>query len=396
MRRYAVILSALHALTGIAWFSYKHVTALLTAPDAICWPVFPACEGVRARLTEGGVRAAVIAYAALGLAGAGLFSLGLAGAGLFSARKRRAGLAVFVLATALGSAIYALDYRMRFNQTYMFGWVALAFLAAPKKRQVIQALVALFYVWAGTLKLNREWVSGAALYAKPLLVPEGLIPAACVYVLLLEMVLVWGLFSPSPRVRWSVYAQLLLFHFVSLGVVGWFYPLLMLGLTAIFPLTWLGAPDLALTFARLRSDPAARAPVAAAAALFSAFQIVPWLYPGDTALTGEGRIFALHMFDAKTECAGGATLRSSAGMSSRVSLVSSGGDVRTRCDPIAIAATLGRLCRSIEGRPDRVRVDVAIDAKRSSDGEMQPLVRAEDACRRPIAYSPWRHNEWIR
>jgi hypothetical protein len=385
LRAYAVIASLLHPLTGIAWFTYKHIDTLVTGDDCVCWPLAPHCEQVRALLSPGLVRGLVALYMGLG-AGAGT---------LFACRRPRAGLAAFVAATALGAALYSLDYRLRLNQTYMFGWVIVALLAAPKRAQVLQALVALFYVWAGTLKINAEWVHGAALYDRPLLVPAALVPAACVYVLVLEMVFVWGLFASSPRWRWAVYAQLLVFHAVSWKVVGYFYPLLMFGLTAIYPLVWLRRPAETLTIASLRSEPAVRRAVATAASVFSAFQIVPHLFPGDTAVTGEGRLFSLHMFDARVECSGGATVRQGSGAAAHVALINEHTDVRSRCDPIALAAAAGRLCRGLEASGAQPRVDVSVDAKRTTDEHSTPLIHVNDFCRRDIEYSVWRHNDWI-
>jgi hypothetical protein len=385
LRAYAVVASLLHALTGLAWFTYKRVATLVTGDDCVCWPLAPHCERVRALLSPDLVRAAVVFYMALGIAAAGLFA----------GRRARAALGTFVAATLVGVALYSLDYRLRLNQTYMFGWVVLALLAAPKKAEVLQALVALFYLWAGTLKLNGEWIRGAALYESPFLVPAALLPAACVYVLVLEMVFVWGLFAASPRWRWAVYAQLLVFHAVSWKVVGYFYPLLMFGLTAIYPLVWLRSPERLLTFSRLRSDATTRASVAATVVVFSAFQLVPFLFPGDTAVTGEGRLFSLHMFDARIDCTGGATLHWPSGAQARVALINEHTDVRTRCDPIPLRAAAARLCRALADRAGDLRVDVAIDAKRTTDERAQPLIHVDDFCHQVIEYSPWHHNDWI-
>jgi hypothetical protein len=385
LRAYAIIASLLHSLTGLAWFTYKHIDALVTSEEAVCWPLFPHCDGVRGMLSPALARAAVVLYMALGASAAVLFAQ----------RRANAALATFVGTTLLGAALYSLDYRLRLNQTYMFAWVVLALLVAPRPAQTLQALVALFYVWAGTLKLDREWISGAALYEKPFLVPARLVPAACVYVLVLEMVFIWALFAPSPKWRWAVYVQLLVFHAVSWKVVGYFYPLLMFGLTAIYPLVWLRAPDETLTFRRLRADASAWKSVAAVAAVFSAFQLVPHLFPGDTAVTGEGRLFSLHMFDAQVQCTGGVTIRTASTSRVRAALITHNADVRTRCDPITLIAAARRLCRSLATRSDDPHVDVAVDAKRTTDERAQPLIHVDDFCRQDIQYSVWHHNAWI-
>src|SRR2546427_12789093 len=40
-------------------------------------------------------------------------------------------------------------------------------------------------------------------------------------------------------------------------------------------------------------------PVLALAAVFSGLELAPYAFPGDRTLTGEGRLYALHMFDAR-------------------------------------------------------------------------------------------------
>jgi hypothetical protein len=383
-RPYAAILGLLHGLIGLSWWTNKHVGALLTGEDCVCWPFWAGCDHVRAALSPASVNAAVLVYIALGLASAGLFA----------ARRPAAAIVSFVAAAALGAGIYALDYRMHQNQTYIFCWLALALLFARQKAAVLQALVALVYVWAGALKLNHEWMSGAALFAKPYFVPPALVPASCVYVVVMEMVFVWGLFAPWRWVRFAVFAQLLAFHAASWGVVGYFYPLLMAGVTAIYPLVWIRTPEQMLTTARLRSDRGLLAELACTSAVFSALQLVPRFFPGDPAVTGEGRLFALTMFQSHLECSGGATVRSSSGASSEVALINDHIEARLHCDPIILMAETRRLCRILVGRDD-VTVDVAIDARRGDEATFSPVIRQRDACRADTQYSPWRHNEWI-
>jgi hypothetical protein len=208
-------------------------------------------------------------------------------------------------------------------------------------------------------------------------------------------VLMWGIFSARPIIRTAVYAQILVFHAVSYSAVGYFYPLVMLGLTAIYPLVWLRTPHDAVTIDLLRARGDVRRVASVTAAVFSGFQVIPWLFPGDTAVTGEGRLFALHMFDARVECTGGATVRSASGFARTVALINPRLETRLRCDPIVLRDTAERLCTLVASRPDPAQVDVAIDAARSTDRAMRPLIHVVDFCHAGIVYSPWRHNSWI-
>ena len=58
-------------------------------------------------------------------------------------------------------------------------WVTGVFLAVPGKREALRLLLVLFYVWAGTLKLNWEWISGAGLYRPLWLIHGRAVIAAC-------------------------------------------------------------------------------------------------------------------------------------------------------------------------------------------------------------------------
>ncbi|MBX3185386.1 MAG: hypothetical protein KF819_00160 [Labilithrix sp.] len=381
---YAAVLSLLHPLVAASWVRDRQIARLVTTEDYVCWPLLPGCHALRAPLDPSSVYVLLAIYAALGLAGSALFFT----------RRRAAGFVAFAAACVLGLALYALDYRLRSNQAYMFGWIGIVFLFGRKVRDTAAVSLCLFYAWAGWLKLGPEWLSGAALYETPLLVPRALLPAACAYVVVLEIVVVWGLLSTRPVVRWSVYAQLVVFHVSSWKVVGFFYPLLMLGLTSIFPLSWLLERDASPSWRRLRAERPRE--TLAAAAVLSALQLVPRLYPGDTAVTGEGRMFALHMFDARVECEGYATLRAASGETSRVELVAPDEAFRIRCDPVVIAANARNLCRKLAPRWASVRVDVAVDARRSTDPATAPLVRADDVCAKPLRYAAFGHNPWIR
>lgn len=387
LRIYGAVLSALHVL--FAWWILHDGHLLLLAPgaDPVCWPLVPFCESLRI-FPLPVLTAIVQMHAALALAATALF-----------ARPRTAPAAMRLLAllVAVEIGILSLDFRLRRNQHYMALATTLTFLALPGRRDTLRVLIVLFYVWAGALKLDVEWLSGAALY-RPLWLFTGRgIPAACIYVVAMELVLVWGLLARRAGWFWSALAQVLVFHVFSWGIVGYFYPVLMFGILSIFPLCRIRPLPAAATSSLLRDFLTARAarPVYVAAALFSVLQAVPHLYPGDTALTGEGRLYGLNMFDARVECETVAKVTLADGRQ-RIQPLALSRETRTRCDPLVARAGALALCRS--GRVGRTairRLDLLVRGRRSSDPEMHTVVDVQDFCANPPAYDPFFHNAWI-
>jgi hypothetical protein len=266
----------------------------------------------------------------------------------------------------------------------------------------LQYLIVLFYLWAGTLKLNHEWISGLGLYGvRPLGLPEALIPAACLYVIVLELGIVLGLLSRRDWFFWTAFGQLLLFHLASYWVVGFFYPLLMLLLLAIYPLARYLPPPASDT---------ARGPIGFSAIVrgreslatysvvlgFSFAQCVPLMFPGDTALTGEGRMFALHMFDAPVECHATATVQTSGAPAKVLPMEMPDLTARVECDPLVYFDLAQDFCRAHDGRPDRADVDVLLESRRQGQGLFKTIVALQAVCSNRPTYSAWRHNPWIR
>jgi len=79
----------------------------------------------------------------------------------------------------------------------------------------------------------------------------------CVYVIVLELGVTWGLLARRAWIFWTALAQFLVFHALSWQVVGFFYPLLMFAILAIFPLSRLVEPRTRLTACSSHSGRAA-------------------------------------------------------------------------------------------------------------------------------------------
>src|SRR5262249_35504265 len=225
LRWYGVAMAFLHVVTYLYWVDQRVVTFVHAQAEPICWPLIPACENIRI-LSPAGVGMLLRVYFAVAI-----------GAGLLFAFRRLVpwAYAVLVLVNALKLAVMLLDYRLRMNQHYMGFFATFAYLLVPGKRDALRVLVTLFYFWAGTLKLNWEWISGAGLY-RPMWPFTGVgVILACAYVIVLELGVAWGLLAKRAWIFWAALGQFLVFHALSWQVVGFFYPLLMFAILSIFP-----------------------------------------------------------------------------------------------------------------------------------------------------------------
>jgi hypothetical protein len=386
LRWYGMAMAFLHVVTYLYWVS-QHVAGFLHADaEPICWPLVPECWTLRV-LSPAGVTLVLRAYFAAAVGAGVLFAF----RGLVPWAY-----AALVLVNLVKLAIMLLDYRLRMNQHYMGFFATFAYLVMPDKRHALRVLVTLFYVWAGTLKLNWEWISGAGLY-RPMWPFSGIgVVAACVYVIGLELIVSWGLLAKRAWIFWAAFAQFLVFHALSWQVVGFFYPLLMFAILAIFPLSRLVEPrdppdGLLVSLWRGRQ----RRTVYALAAFFSLLQLIPYTFPGDRTLTGEGRLYALHMFDARPTCSGWAELRHADGSTTRRDLKLPL-DTRIACDPIVFYNRAVTLCRQRDaGRVAFQDLDLFLTARRTSDGALKRVIATTGFCARGDRYDPFRHNAWI-
>lgn len=386
LRSYGVALAFLHVVTVMWWVDQRVIGFLHAGAEPICWPVVPECQRLRV-LPPGGLVALFGAYLAAAVGVGALF---------LSARRVAWAYWSLGLLNALKLGIMLLDFRLRMNQHYMAFAATAAFLFVPGKREALRVLVVLFYVWAGTLKLNWEWISGAGLY-RPVWLFTGVgIIVACLYVIVLELVVSWGLLARRAWVFWAAFAQLIVFHVFSWPVVRFFYPLLMFAILAVYPLCRGIVPrdppeGLLASLWRGRQ----RWPVYATAAVFSFLQLTPHAFPGDHAITGEGRLYALHMFDARTVCTGYATLRGADGAATRRDLKLNL-DARIACDPIVFYNRARNLCRARDAERLAFRdLDLHLWARRATDPALQPVIAIEGFCARNLRYNPFWHNAWI-
>jgi hypothetical protein len=387
LRYYGSALALTHALTMWYWRQTDAVGLVARGSEAICWPLVSGCETLRVLTVE------PVAWLLRGY-----FVAGIGIAALFCIRRfataAYAGLAALTLFKLL---FLALDFRLRLNQHYMMLWISAVFLVVPSKRDALRVLLVLFYVGASTLKFNADWISGAALPTRSWVIPAALTGAACVYLIILELCVSWGLLAANRWVFWGALVQFVVFHAVSWQQVGFFFPTVMFLLLTIFPLARLVPPgvserSLLSRLIHLRLRPAIYGVMLA----FSLMQLPPLLIPGDAAITGEGRPYALHMVDAGVVCRGRAMARRADG--STVEVVLSGATAaRIACDPIVVAGRARNICRHASGLvTDVVELDLLLVSRRRSAARDETVIDLPGFCARNIRYNPFGKNWWIK
>jgi len=388
---YGAALALANVFTAYQWQYRAGVPQLIGGNAApLCWPFWENC---RAIVSVSGVNRILWAYLLLSIAGGIAFVL----------RRVGTGYALLLAVNVVRTIVMVQDYRLRANQHYMLNWIVLAFLFIPGKRALLHHVLVSLYFWAGVLKLDWEWLSGTALYSQGW-IPAALVPASCVYVVLLETTLVFGTYAQRPWMFWATTAQLVAFHIVSWPIVGFWYPLLMFCLLAILPLErLLHPPHEWVTFESLSRFRRFRPGIAAAAviALLAALQFVPRLFPGDSAITGEGRVFALHMFDALIECDATMTYHFADG-TERTDALSETQRLphRSRCDPVIYFDLAKNWCRALgqaQRRPQNgaVDVDLRLRSKHTSEASYHPIIDVAGFCAANPRYDMLRHNAWI-
>jgi hypothetical protein len=379
LRWFGGLLSLTHSITFIQWNRGNFIFRLFSRHfgGAICWPFFPSCEAFQDLLNPIG-RPLLFGYLAISLVVAFAFFQG-----------RRISWAYFGLLTLMfiKAALQAIDYRMMGNYHYMPYLMTFAFLFIPRKSIVIRWLIVACYLAAGVLKLNAEWLSGAALLELPGHIPPWALRLGCAYVVVLEMILIFGLMSRLRKFRWNVFIQLILFHIISWFEVGFMYPLTMACLISIFPLSWGFEEENNHSLIFLPDHPAH----VAILAVFLVAQMATNFFPGDGAITGEGRIFALNMFDSNPVCWSSHLARF---RSSTFEMADSADflRVRVKCDPIVYIARAKDFCRKNRSNPDFIDLDVNLISRRSTDTDYQPVISIRDFCKVNPDFKIFGHN----
>ena len=374
---FGAALAATHLLTVAYW--HEMLPRIARRDGAMCWPQFPDCEAYRP-LLRSFADVGLTAYAASAVLVIALF---------IARRWRPLALAGLGALTIVKLAVIAQDFRFMGNFHDMPFMATIAYFMAPRRLDVVQIALVAFYVGAGALKVNVEWLSGAAMIRPSIIAGTLFERFALAYVVVLELVLVFGLLSRRGWVRWATLAQLAVFHAFSWHIVGFFYPCVMACLLAIFPMVWRAGAGLA--FVDFFGGRASRRAYGFAAG-FAFCQLTPAFYPGDSALTGEGRFLSLDMFDAFSRCEHVAFVTAPERGIIVEETMPTSGSVRVHCDPIMFWNHMRRTCKGLVAD---ARFDSALYSRRSTASEMLTIFELTDVCKSVPQLDAVRPTPWI-
>lgn len=378
---YGAFLALTHVLTFLYWnngdFFITSQSAINTEP--LCFPFFPDCDLWRSALSAQTWLIVLCLYLFISLITVYLF---------LSKHTLAWAFAFLAFLSFFKLGLHLSNYNFMGNYHYMIYFVSFAYLFVPYKKITIKYLIVAFYVAAGCLKINIDWLSGAALIA-PAFIQGKLLSISLFYVILLELILVFGLLSKNKWIRWITLGQLAAFHLFSWHIVGFYYPTVMFCLLSVYFI------DEYFTFVENRLAPDllgdlifGRQPKIIYGVLFffAFLQAVPFLSSADPSLSGAPRLTSLNMFDSKTQCQ---SLLVAHKDNSSIHLdgpIKNLG-VRLKCDPLIFLNQAYQLCRRNRLQPDFNRLSLSVLSKRQTDSHFQKILDISDVCQ-------WRNPLW--
>lgn len=370
-----------HLLTIFFWSTERPLHLILTNPIfRICWPHWESCQYLS--WNNESVRALLILYLALAL-----FSIIL-----WIAKSYRAAILGTISTLALKNFIIVQDYRLGGNYHYIPTLLCLAFLFLPNRTRTLPFFFWMIYFTAGILKLDTQWLSGAAINER--LFPPIIIQIGVWYVLVLEIIFSFFIFSKNRNLFWFFFNQIFIFHLFSWHLTRFFYPSVMLLMLAILILLReIETPSWSIKdvkkFFRQR-------PVAIAVSIFVFLQLPQYYLPGKAALTGQGRSFALIMYDGRTDCQPHLSVWRRNQVKEELPLTAPWLITRIKCDPIIYKQLAERVCQWSQKDDGVEQIDLHLPIKYENETEYRSIVSVNDICNKKLSYSNFFPNYWIR
>lgn len=251
------------------------------------------------------------------------------------------------------------DYRVSSNFHFLAQVVTFAYLLLPNRKFTLAILIPAIYFCAGLLKFNHDWLSGQALIS-PSIIQGSLLSVLLVYVIILEVFIVWFVLSKNKKIRYFILLQLICFHIYSWHIVGYPYPVFMF---CILPYFLLITPE--IEFKRDYYK------IFTIIGIFLFFQMLPYALVKDPALDGRSRLYSLNMLDATTICESTFEFHPEKGENIKFQMPFKIKRVRIACDP-HLRSEVARIYCHKTIKPGTLFVKHV--SRRSTDKEMQTIL----------------------
>ncbi|MCB0377995.1 MAG: hypothetical protein KDD33_05840 [Bdellovibrionales bacterium] len=374
MRWFGAFLSLTHLWCFLLWNRKDYFVSSLSPSNSqpLCFPFFIDCDLARV-FSPSILTIFLYFYAFLGLLAFFLF--------ISKETSTKAAYWAFAAAVVYKNVFYLSNYNFMGNYHYMANISYLAFLFLPHKKWTIKYLIVGFYFAAGALKINIEWLSAAAMIAPPY-IGGNLLMVSLIYVIYLELVLVFFLLCSNKWLRWSTLFQFIAFHIFSWHIVGFFYPMVMFSLLSIFLideyLSWKGEIQIEDRLPRFFSGKEYKS-IYIVLVIFTLMQTLPFVFASDPSKSGAIRLSSLNMFDANTRCKELFVLHRK-GQVVHLRRANEVTGVRIQCDPILFTNYLHQLCRENKQDPDFEKLSFSLVSRRATEADYEPILFIENAC----------------
>lgn len=375
------ILTAEHFLAITFWSTERPLIWILgESNQRICWSYFDNCQIIPWNSTS--VKILLLSYAILTLCTLILWIR----------KKPKPAIIGLTLLLIIKAFIILQDYRLGGNYHYIPILLASIFLFLPERRLTLPFGFFLIYFTSGLLKLNRHWLDGHAIQDR--LLPRLFTQWGVWYVAVLELIFIFFLFSRNNKLFYVTFFQLVIFHLYSWHLTRFFFPsemLLLLGILLILRPLYEN-----LAFIEFQRQVFKSHFTKAALVLFIILQLPQYYISGDPVLTGQGRTFALIMYDGRTQCQPYLNIWKRDRTKDELSLIPPWLGTRIKCDPIVYMRLAEKVCEWSQKDTNVLQVDLMLQSRVIQSKEWLPVVSVTDFCNSKINYRSFFPNSWIR
>jgi hypothetical protein len=367
------------------------LTDALLHKTQVCWPFMPFCRELRPFFAAS---ADALCFALAALAIFGLVAL-------WWPRLQRFVLPLIWMSLAIKIFIQVQDFSLmgNFHTLTLLAWLAYAL----ESRTVwsLRFLLVAFYFAAGTLKIDREWLSGSVLHSFiSAFRPEWLkqstlltfLPFLAAWNLILEMFVSFFLLSAHRGLFALGLLLMISFHLLSWPIVGFTFPATML--CVLLPLCnllrseeWQAQNHAVPAFRQWRGW--------WPALLVVLLQLPSQLLSSDAALSGEGRFWSINMLDSHPKCAPFYIFEKADREWFDISGLRSEMGPRLQCDPLVISEVMTSYCQQWRSEDSQTKGHAALFSRRSHQHDAVKVFSITDYCDKKIHFHPFLGNDWI-